>query len=340
MLSITFCGTRVVHHVRTLREYKKLNRWYTMLITTNYRFLVANSKDGTLPSLSLSSPSSLSSQCSTFLNGMQIHTWVLNTTTVSNRCYKTRKRILPKGGDRGNGIKVHNQRDRPANWITVRCRLICIVSSTELDCTLVYGRTQFSLSLTAVHTCMCTRVYTIHSFVPALFLPVSSHQLKILSFTIQSLAPYSPCTETWYGIPTWHRNWFATTLLAASAPQSTLSSFVAELSDHRLGSPSYRCPDCQPVSGALVIGFPRFSQLSLKSHTTLFFSVLAPLSFDRVARALPRGKQAPLEEQLASEWETAPPLILSPQTLRSRYFVAKDRSRDSRSSIALLSWTI
>lgn len=52
-------------------------------------------------------------------------------------------------------------------------------------------------------------------------------------------------------------------------------------------SPSYRCSDCQPVSGvpAPVIGFPRFSQLFLKSHATLFFSVLAPLSFFQSRRA-------------------------------------------------------
>lgn len=268
-----------------------------MLITTNYRFLIANSKDGILLSLSLSplssSPSSLSSQRFHPLEQYANPHVSVNTTTVSNRCYKTRKRILSKGGDCGNGIKVHNQRDQPANWITVHCRLICIVSSTEPDCTLVHGCTRgsrVSFSYSCAYTCVRVLMYTIHSFVPALFLFVSSHQLKILSFTIQSLAPYSPCTRTWYGIPTWHRNWFATTLLVASAPRSTLSSFVAELSDHRLGSPSYRCPDCQPVSGAVVIGFPRFSQLSLKSHTTLFFPVLVPLSFDRVARAFLRGK--------------------------------------------------
>lgn len=41
----------------------------------------------------------------------------------------------------------------------------------------------------------------------------------------------------------------------------------------------------QSALPAPVIGFPRFSQLFLKSRTTLFFPVLAPLSFTPRARA-------------------------------------------------------
>lgn len=215
-----------------------------MLITTNYRFLVATSENIIVVPVVLpnSVPPSRAGRKSTRVN----------TTAVSNRRYKTR--ILSKGSGHGNGIKVHNQRDRPANWITARCRLICIASSAEPDCTLVHvaahgvylSFSQLYLQRVYVH------MYTYNTYICArgLFLPVSLHQLEILSFTIQSPAPYSPSIGTWYGIPTWHRNWFATTLLAASAPPSTLSSFVAEQSDCRLGSPSYRCPDCQPVSGA------------------------------------------------------------------------------------------
>lgn len=49
---------------------------------------------------------------------------------------------------------------------------------------------------------------------------------------------------------------------------------------------------------APIIGFPRFSQLFLKSHTTLF---PGPCSSFFRARASPRGRQAPFEEQSAGE---------------------------------------
>jgi len=257
----------------------------------------------------------------------------VNITIVSNPsselAARRRKRVLSKGGGHGNGIKVHNQRNWSANWITVRSRLIYIVSPmvTHGFCVPI---SLFSYS----------HVHTIHSH---LFLFAGSHQLKILSFTIQPPTPYSPCTGTWYRIPTWHRNWFTTTLLAASALPSTSSSFVAKVAaGWTLWALRLTAAPTANQSAALlapVIGFPRFPQLFLKSHATLFFPVLIPLSFsfDRVARVLPWGKYALLEEQSASEWETALPLILSPQTHRSRYFVAKNRSRDLRSSIALLS---
>lgn len=76
---------RTSHKKVILQEYKNLNGWYTMLISTNYRFFVANSIDGTLPSLSSLSSSSLSSTTSHPLErGTNPHVSV-NTTAVSNR---------------------------------------------------------------------------------------------------------------------------------------------------------------------------------------------------------------------------------------------------------------
>lgn len=89
---------------------------------------------------------------------------------------------------------------------------------------------------------------------------------------------------------------------------------------------------------SLVIGFSRFSQLFLKSLATLFSRFvhlfLSTARAHRVASTTATGGLAPFVEQSVDEWE--PPLILFSQTLRSRYFVAKDRSRDLKSSIALL----
>jgi len=63
-----------------------------------------------------------------------------------------------------------------------------------------------------------------------------------------------------------------------------LSVGLSELSLRLTAAPTANQSAALP---APVIGFPRFSQLFLKSHATLFFPVLAPLSFssDRVARA-------------------------------------------------------
>ena len=153
----------------------------------------------------------------TLLSEAQIHTCKYNycLEPSSELVARRRKRVLSKDGGHGNGIKVHNQRNWSANWITVRSRLIYIVSPmvTHGFCVPI---SLFSYS----------HVHTIHSH---LFLFAGSHQLKILSFTIQPPTPYSPCTGTWYRIPTWHRNWFTTTLLAASALPSTSSSFVVRL---------------------------------------------------------------------------------------------------------------
>lgn len=337
MLSIIFYGTHVAHHVR--RQLSKSIRTLTDDIPCWSRLTTVSSS--LTARMEHYRCSRRSRQQRPTLSSAGRKSTRVNTTAVSNRRYKTR--ILPQGSDHGNDIKVHNQRDRAANWITVRCRLICIASSAEPDCTLVrvvaHGKcSNLPLFLVAV---LAAYVYTC-TFARALFLTVGLHQLKILSFTIQSPAPYSPCTGTWYGIPTWHWNWFATTLLAASAPPSTLSP--PSPPSLRLGSPSYRCPDCQPVSGATRFRnripkiFPNFSLNRTPpsfSRSLLLFLSHRPLA-SRTS-TLPRGRQAPREEQSAGEWEPAPPLILFPQTLRSRYFVAKDRSRDLRSSIALLS---
>lgn len=132
-----------------------------MLISTNYHFF-ANSKDGTLPSLSSSSLLSSSTTSHSLKRGTNPHVNI-NTTAVSSLRCEIDERILPEGGGHDNGIKVHNQRDQPANWITVRCRLIRIVSSTEPDRTLQLHTTPTSLLLSRVHAYVCiAHVRTIH----------------------------------------------------------------------------------------------------------------------------------------------------------------------------------
>jgi len=150
-----------------------------------------------------------------------------------------------------------------------------------------------------------THVQRVHMYdtyirVRALFL-LSVHT-KILSFTIQPPTPCSPCMETWYGI--------------RDTETDSLQLYWPPLLLHLL--PSSSSPSCRPAGWVLrltaaptanqsaalpapVIGFPRFSQLFLKSHATLFFPVFAPLSFNRVARARVASRKALFEEQSAGE---------------------------------------
>lgn len=169
---------------------------------------------------------------------------------IREQIVPTGKRILSEGGDHDNGIKVHNQQGRPANWITARCRLMCIASSAKPDRILAYSVSTTSLRLSLLLLNPCTRIYTCtyiymctYAFSPSVH---TKPRYRCLRST-QPLAPYSPCTGdlgTWYGIPTWHRNWFATTLLAASAlsypvPSPAVSS--PGPTDCQAGCPSSRC---------------------------------------------------------------------------------------------------
>lgn len=169
--------------------------------------------------------------------------------------------------------------------------------------------------------------------------PVGSHQLKILSFTIHPRALFSlygDVVRNTYVTPKLIRYNF-TGRLRSSIYSHLLRRRAVGLPVGLSVLPLPRLPTSQRRYPLPVIGFPRFSQLFLKSHATLFFlgscSSLS-LSLLRPRRALARV--ASRNNRPANERQP-PPLILSPQTLRSRYFVARDRSRDLRSSIALLS---
>lgn len=209
------------------------------------------------------------------------------------------REILLEGGGNSNGIKVHDQQGQPANWIT-RCAVGWYVSYPEPNSiasspTVIYllpmYPSRFIRALARVH--MFTHTL-IHSRAP--FFSVDSHESKIYSCTIQSSAPYSSCTrflETRYGIPTWHRNWFA---LQLYRPPLSLSFFPFFSPSRRAASlaafPLPRLPTSQQPR-SLVIGFPRFSQLFFKSLATLF-SRLALLFFStacaRVASRTTTGK--------------------------------------------------
>lgn len=189
---------------------------------------------------------------------------------------------------------MDNQRDRPANWITVRCRLICIASSgwtrSRPRLRLHTAPASVSLSLTW-RTCVytCTHLYIIHIFARTpFFLSLSVHTNSRYSL-LRSNRPrfillvrergteYLRDTETdslqlYWPPPLLHL------LLPLSSPGCRTAGWVLRLTAAPTANQSAALP-------APVIGFPRFSQLFLKSRATLFFPVLAPLSFDPIVRA-------------------------------------------------------
>lgn len=178
--------------------------------------------------------------------------------------------------------------------------MICIASSTVPDrhprlwlhTTLPRLSLCFSFSHSYVHA--CTRVRTAHTFACAPFFSPSVHtNSRILSFTIHPRALFSL-----YGDVV--RNTYVTPKLIRYNFTGRLRSSIYSLLLRRRAVglpvglsvlPLPRLPTSQRRYPLPVIGFPRFSQLFLKSRATLFFPVLAPLSFDRVARSrvLPRG---------------------------------------------------
>lgn len=158
--------------------------------------------------------------------------------------------------------------------------LICIVPSTEPDRTLQLHTTPVSLLFSQPRMC----VRTIHP----LFLFVGSHQLKILPL-------YDPAARALFSLyGNVVRNTYVTPKLIRYNFTGRLRSSIYYLLLRRqvvglpVGARRLTAAPTANQSAALpapVIGFPRFSQLFLKSHATLFFPALAPLSFNHVARA-------------------------------------------------------
>lgn len=180
--------------------------------------------------------------------------------------------------------------------------MICIASSTVPDRTLVYGCTRrsrvclsVSLSLTATYTRMYTCTYDTYirargPFSPRRFTP--TQDTLFYDPPARALfSLYGDVVRNTYVTPKLIRYNFTGRLRSSIYSLLLLRRRAVGLPVGLSVLPLPRLPTSQRRYPLPVIGFPRFSQLFLKSHATLFFPVLAPLSFDRVARSrvLPRG---------------------------------------------------
>lgn len=185
--------------------------------------------------------------------------------------------------------------------------MICIASSAPRlhpRPMVAHSSPSVCLSFVAAHTCKCvyTHVRTYHTYIRA------------RSFSRRRFTPpqdtflYNPVARALFSLyGDVVRNTYVTPKLIRYNFTGCLRSSIYSLFLRRCRTAGWDLTAAPTAnqSAALpapVIGFPRFSQLFLKSCATLFFPVLAPLPFDCVPRARVASRKAGSARGTIDRW--------------------------------------